>query len=80
MHDDIDPSVGFIIPVKPGDQVEKDQSVGTVYARDEKGLAVGRKALSEAIFIADSPVAPLDLISHRITATSREKWKPPQSA
>jgi pyrimidine-nucleoside phosphorylase len=77
MHDDIDPSVGFVIPVKPGDQVEKGQPIGTVYARDEKGLAVGKKALSEAIFIADSPVAPLDLISHRITATSREKWKAP---
>jgi pyrimidine-nucleoside phosphorylase len=80
MHDDIDPSVGFVIPVKPGDQVKQGQAVGTVYARDEKGLAVGRKALSESIFIADSPVAPLDLISHRITATSREKWKAPPSA
>jgi pyrimidine-nucleoside phosphorylase len=79
MHDDVDPSVGFVIPVKPGDQVEKGQPIGTVYARDEKGRAVGQKALSEAIFIADSPVAPLDLISHRITATSREKWKPPPS-
>jgi len=80
MHDDVDPSVGFVIPVKPGDQVEKGQPIGTVYARDEKGLAVGRRALSEAIFIADSPVAPLDLISHRITATGREKWKAPPSA
>ena len=79
MHDDIDPSVGFVIPVKPGDQVKKGQAIGTVYARDEKGLAVGRKALSEAISIADSPVAPLDLISHRITATSRERWKAPPS-
>jgi pyrimidine-nucleoside phosphorylase len=77
MHDDIDPSVGFVIPLKPGDQVEKGQAIGTVYARDEKGLAVGQKALSEAILIADSPVAPLDLISHRITATSRDKWKAP---
>jgi pyrimidine-nucleoside phosphorylase len=77
MHDDIDPSVGFVIPVTPGDQVEKGQAIGTVYARDERGLAVGQRALSEAIFIADSPVAPLDLISHRVTATSREKWKAP---
>jgi pyrimidine-nucleoside phosphorylase len=80
MHDDIDPSVGFVIPVKPGDQVKQGQPIGTVYARDEKGLAVGRRALSEAITIADSPVAPLELISHRITSTSREKWKPPTNA
>jgi pyrimidine-nucleoside phosphorylase len=80
MHDDIDPSVGFVIPVKPGDQVKQGQPIGTIYARDEKGLTVGRRALAEAITIADSPVAPLELISHRITANSREKWKPPTNA
>jgi pyrimidine-nucleoside phosphorylase len=80
MHDDIDPSVGFVIPVKPGDQVKQGQPIGTIYARDEKGLTVGRRALAESITIADSPVAPLELISHRITATSREKWKPPTNA
>jgi pyrimidine-nucleoside phosphorylase len=79
MDDDIDPAVGFVIPIKPGDNVKKGQPIGTVYARDEKGLAVGRRALTEAILIADAHVAPLELISHRITATSREKWKGPSS-
>ncbi len=77
MDDDIDPAVGFVIPVKPGDHVEKGEPLGTIHARDQRGLAVGRKALSEAIFIADSPVAPLDLISHRVTAAGRDKWKAP---
>ena len=81
MDDDIDPAVGFVIPVKPGDRVKKGQPIGTVYARDEHGLAVGKRALTEAILIADAPVAPLELISHRITATAREKWKaPPESS
>ena len=77
MDDDVDPAVGFIIPVKPGDYVEKGEPIGSTYARDEKGLAVGAAALSEAIFIADSQVEPLELISHRVTSAGRDKWKGP---
>ena len=77
MEDSIDPAVGFVIPVKPGDYVETGEPIGSIHARDEKGIAVGRKALSEAIIIADSPVVPLDLISHRVTAAGRDKWKAP---
>jgi pyrimidine-nucleoside phosphorylase len=78
MDDAIDPSVGFIIPVKPGDYVEKGEPIATVHARDAHGLAVGEKALSEAIFIGDAHIHPLDLISHRITATSRDRWRAPE--
>jgi pyrimidine-nucleoside phosphorylase len=77
MDDAIDPAVGFVIPVKPGDYVEKGEPVASTHARDEKGLAVGEKALSEAIFIADAAVAPLELISHRVTLAGRDKWKAP---
>jgi len=77
MEDSIDPAVGFVIPEKPGDYVETGEPIGSIHARDEKGIAVGRKALSEAIIIADSPVVPLDLISHRVTAAGRDKWKAP---
>lgn len=77
MEDSIDPAVGFVITVKPGDYVEKGEPIASIYARDDKGLAIGDKAMSEAIVIADSPVESLDLISHRVTAEGREKWKPP---
>jgi len=77
MDDEVDPAVGFIIPVKPGDYVEKGEPIASTHARDEKGLAVGAKALSEAILIAGSPVASLELISHRVTAAGRDKWKAP---
>jgi hypothetical protein len=33
--------------------------------------------LSEAIHIDDVALPALELISHRITARGREKWKPP---
>lgn len=77
MEDSVDPAVGFVITVKPGDYVEKGEPIASIHARDEKGLAIGTRAMSEAIVIADSPVESLDLISHRVTAEGREKWKPP---
>jgi pyrimidine-nucleoside phosphorylase len=79
MDDEIDPSVGFVINVKPGEHVKEGEQIATIHARDESGVAIGRKALSEAIFIADSPVDSLDLISHRVTAKGREKWKGPSA-
>ena len=80
MEDTIDPTVGFVIPVKPGDWVEKGEPIGSIHARDEKGIAVGREALSEAIHIDNVALPALELISHRITARGREKWKKPDSA
>jgi pyrimidine-nucleoside phosphorylase len=79
MADDIDPSVGFIIAAKPGDRVEKGQPLATVHARDENGLAIGEAALREAIVIADSKKESLELVSHRMTATGRTKWKAPRA-
>jgi thymidine phosphorylase len=77
MEDSIDPAVGFVIPVKPGDYVEKDEPIGSIHAQDDHGIAVGRRALSEAIHIEDAAIPALELISHRITAKGREKWKAP---
>jgi pyrimidine-nucleoside phosphorylase len=75
MADDIDPSVGFVIFVKPGDKVEKDQPLATVHARDEKGLYIGEAALREAITIGDSKKESLELVSYRMTSSGRTKWK-----
>jgi len=77
MDDHIDPSVGFVITAKPGDYVEKGERVATIHARDDKHLAAGRAALAEAIEIDDSPLPPLDLISHRMSTRGRDKWKGP---
>jgi pyrimidine-nucleoside phosphorylase len=75
MADEIDPSVGFVIGIKPGDWVEKGEQLATIHARDEKGLAIGEAALREAISIGDSKKESLDLVSHRMTASGRTKWK-----
>ena len=67
IEDEIDPSVGFVIPAKPGDQVRKGEPLASVFARDRAGVAIGLEALGEAIVIGKrGKLTPL--ISHRVTA------------
>ena len=49
VSDHIDPSVGFHITVKPGHVVRRGQPLATIHAREEHGLAVGRRALEGAV-------------------------------
>jgi pyrimidine-nucleoside phosphorylase len=63
----IDHSVGFVIAARPGDLVREGEPLATIMARDEAGIAAGRRALEEAIVVADEADFPLPLISHRVT-------------
>ncbi len=65
--DSVDPSVGFVITVKPGDRIERGQPIASVFARDADGIALGMAALRRAIVMGEA-AAPLPLVSHRITA------------
>lgn len=70
--DRIDPRVGFVITAKPGDRVAKGQALAAIHAADDAGLAIGRRALDEAITIgAETVLTPL--ISHRVTADGVEE-------
>jgi pyrimidine-nucleoside phosphorylase len=64
--DTIDPSVGFVIPVKPGQKVSRGQLLGTVHARDAAGAHDGMEALRKAIRLGGR-ATPWPLVSHRIT-------------
>ena len=67
VEDEIDPTVGFVLTVKPGDPVRKGDPIASVFARDEAGIPIGMAALEVAITIGDNGrLTPL--ISHRITA------------
>jgi pyrimidine-nucleoside phosphorylase len=76
MEDSVDPSVGFVITVKPGDTVQMGQPIASVFAGDEAGVTVGMDALARAIKIGESAnggaPAPLPLVSHRVTARGVE--------
>jgi pyrimidine-nucleoside phosphorylase len=72
----VDPSVGFVIGIKPGDRVERGEPVATIFAHDAEGIAAGRAALGESIVVADEAPAALPLISHRVTSAGVEPWAP----
>jgi pyrimidine-nucleoside phosphorylase len=74
MEDAVDPGVGFVITVKPGDWVEVGEAIASVFARDEAGLRAGASALREAIRIGDEAEPPLPLISHRVTERGVEVY------
>ncbi|HEX2250296.1 MAG TPA: thymidine phosphorylase [Gemmatimonadales bacterium] len=72
IDDSIDPSVGFVIPAKPGDRVHHGEPLASVFARDREGIQLGLDALREAIVIGESgEVTPI--ITHRVTVEGVQK-------
>jgi pyrimidine-nucleoside phosphorylase len=71
VEDAVDPTVGFVITVKPGDTVRAGEPIASIFARDEAGIALGTAALREAVTIGETGrLTPL--ISHRITSRGVE--------
>lgn len=77
MEDTIDPSVGFVVDVKPGNAVQTGDVIATIHARDEAGVAAGRKVLDEAILIGDERGVCLPLVSRRINSDGVSDWVKP---
>jgi pyrimidine-nucleoside phosphorylase len=76
VEDAVDPTVGFVISVKPGDKVVAGEPIASVYARDASGAELGCNALKRAIVIGErSREQPLPLISHRVTKDGVEELK-----
>jgi len=73
VEDVIDPTVGFVITVKPGDRVLAGEPIASVFARDASGVKLGFDALERAITVGDRLTErPLPLISHRVTKNGVE--------
>jgi pyrimidine-nucleoside phosphorylase len=67
IEEEIDPAVGFVIPMKPGDTVRTGEPLASVFARDRIGIETGLEALRDAIAIEETGILT-PLISHRVTA------------
>jgi len=71
VEDAVDPTVGFVITVKPGDPVRAGEPIASIFAREDGGIATGIAALRDAVRISDAGrLTPL--ISHRITGRGVE--------
>jgi thymidine phosphorylase len=76
VEDTVDPTVGFVITVKPGDKVPAGEPIASVFAKDPAGIKLGFEALQQAIVIGDKlGEKPLPLISHRVTRDGVEELK-----
>ena len=76
VDDAVDPTVGFVITVKPGDKIPGGEPIASVFAKDPAGIKLGFEALQQAIVIGDKLAEkPLPLISHRVTKAGVEQLK-----
>ena len=81
VDDTVEPSVGFVITVKPGDKVLAGEPIASVFARDAAGIQIGFDALQRAITVGDKLVErPLPLVSHRVTKKGVESLAAPERA
>jgi pyrimidine-nucleoside phosphorylase len=78
IEDVIDPGVGFVIDVKPGDPVRRGDVLATVHAKDSKGLNTGLDVLREAITLGEQPGTCLKLVSLRVTSEKSTEWFRPE--
>ena len=58
LDDVLDYSVGFVMPVRIGDRVEKDTLLCTLHARTEEEAAAAEQAVRKAVTIGDEPCGP----------------------
>jgi len=65
LGDDIDPSVGFEVFVKPGDSVEAGRPIGRVHVATEDAATRAAEVLQSAVVVGDDP-APLPLVLRRV--------------
>jgi pyrimidine-nucleoside phosphorylase len=64
--DAVDPAVGFVLHVAPGDRVEAGDLLGEVHARDASGGELGHAALERAITLGERQPRLRPLVSHRV--------------
>jgi len=67
----VDPAVGFLVPIKPGDSIAAGDPIGTILARRPDQLPAARASLRQAVVIGEA-ASPLPLIGHRVTANGVE--------
>jgi thymidine phosphorylase len=71
IHDDVDPRVGFLLHVAPGDPVEVGQPLGEVHAAEPDGLVRGRAVLGKAVGLGpEAPAMNPPLVRERVSGTS----------
>lgn len=74
VDDDVDPSVGIVLHVKPGARVSAGQPLATVHAASDAARKEAEYAVRQAIPLGDTVPPRRALLSHRITAQGLEEF------
>jgi pyrimidine-nucleoside phosphorylase len=74
VDDVVDPSVGFVISVRPGQKVAKGEPLASIYARTEADVVLARAALEQSVVIGGGAVELLPLVTARVTASGFEAF------
>ena len=72
VDDVVDPTVGFVITARPGQQVHTSEPLASIFAKDAAGIELARRALDAAIVIGEGKASPLPLVQARVTAKGVE--------
>ncbi len=73
MDEAIDPGVGFEVAVRPGQEVEPGQLLGTVHARDDASADAAEAVLRTSVCLGTSVAAQRPLVSHRVHGEGVER-------
>ncbi|MBM4188953.1 MAG: thymidine phosphorylase [Gemmatimonadetes bacterium] len=71
--DRVDPAVGILVFVRPGQAVTRGERLATIAARSRDAAERARASVLAAMSF-DGPLAPLPLISHRVTRDGVVPW------
>ena len=72
LEDAVDPRVGFVLRVAPGDPVRTGDVLGEVHARDAADGERGRAVLDAAIVVGERAPRLRPLVSHRVESSGVE--------
>lgn len=74
--DAIDPAVGVVMTVAPGESVEGGQPLAEIHAADERAAERAAERVGAALRVGAGGVALRPLVSHRVTAAGVERTAP----
>ena len=79
LGDTVDPAVGFVVDVRPGDPIGLGDRLGEVHAATDASAELGAAAFREAVTVGRGTASPsLPLISHRVAQHGiEERGGPP---
>lgn len=68
--DVVNPGVGFLLPVKIGDYIERGQPIGEIHADDDMTLQQAQRDIPAALTLSPEPVSPRPLFYATINGES----------